>query len=171
MRNKPGSSVVGIFRQLVAQGRIKFNLGVIAIEPKEDDLTRIHNIIHEIDDRRVFYQAFDDERPEYMVTSVRSAREAIHAERKGIWADAWAREMVQKILHDLGDFITIAEKLGPPKNHHESKFEEFENAAAEMRLCIWSAVAELVIAFGDEVKPWHLPPDLLELVRSEREQA
>jgi hypothetical protein len=170
MRSKPGASVLDVFRQLVAQGRIKFNFGLVSIEPKEDDLTRVHDIIHEIDDRRVFYNAYEDELPEYMVKSIREARQAIHAERKGIWSDLWARELVQKILHDLGDFLTRTDKMRLPRNHHDPGFEEFEDLATEMRLRIWSAVAELVVAFGDAVKPMHLPKDLLEAVRAEYEE-
>lgn len=170
MRPRPGASVLDMFRQLVAQGRIKFNFGLVSVEPKEDDLTRIHNIIHEIDDRRVFYNAYEDETPEYMVESVGDARRAIHAERRGVWSDLWAREVVQKILHDLGEFQTRTDRMKLPRNHHDPTFEEFEDLATEMRLRIWSAVAELVVAFGDAVRPMHMPTDLLDVVRKEYEE-
>jgi len=167
MSRRPGASVIDVFRQLVADGGIKFNFGLVSIEPKESDLTRVHNIIHEIDDRRVFYNAYEDETPKHMVESVRNAKQAIHEERKGIWSDLWARELVQKILHDLGEFLTQAEKVKLPRNHHDRGFDEFEDLATEMRLRIWSAVAELVVAFGDAVKPCHLPEDLLREVQVE----
>src|SRR5207249_3366924 len=163
MRQKPGASVLDVFRQLVANGRIKFNFGLVSIEPKEDDLSRIHDIIHEIDDRRVFYNAYEDELPEYMVRTIREARQAIHTARQGLWPDLWAREVVQRILHDLGEFLTRAEKMPLPRNHHDHGFEQFEDLATEMRLRVWSAVAELVVAFGAAVKPLHLPGDLLEV--------
>jgi hypothetical protein len=164
-RPRRDASMLDVFRQLVAQGAIKFNFGLMSIEPREDDINRVHDIIHEIDDRRVFYNAYEDEIPDRMVESVREARQAIHGERKGVWADLWAREVVQKILHDLGEFLTVAERTNLPSNHHDVKFEAFADLAAEMRLKIWSAVAELVVAYGDAVKPMHLPPDLLDEVR------
>jgi hypothetical protein len=167
MRPKRGASVLSVYRQLVAQGRIKFNFGLISVEPQEDDLTRIHDVVNEIDNRRVFYEGHQNELPEYMIKSVREARGAIHTIRKGIWADAWAREMVQKLLHDLAEFLTSAERFKLPRNHHDEGFEQFEDIATEMRLRIWSVVAEFVVAFGDAVKPMHLPNDLLEEVRTQ----
>ena len=74
---------------------------------------------------------------------------------------------MQKILHDLGEFLTKTEKMELPRNHHDPRFEQFEDLSTEMRLRIWSAVAELVVAFGAAVKPLHLPEDLLEVVRYE----
>jgi hypothetical protein len=167
MRPKRGASVIDVFRQLVATGGIKFNFGLVSIAPKEHDLARMHDIIQEIDKRRVFYNGYEDEIPEHMVQSIRNAREAIHQERKGIWSDAWAREMVQLILHDLGDFLTKVERKRLPRSHHDPGFEEFEDVATEMRLRIWSLVAELVVAFGSAVRPLHLPADILDAVRSE----
>lgn len=171
MRPKRNASVLDVFRQLVAQGRIKFNFGLISVEPREDDLTRVHDIIQEVDNRRVFYNAFEDEIPKYMVESVREARQAIHIKREGIWSDLWARERVQKILHDLGEFLTKTDDTTLPCNHHDKEFEQFEDLAMELRLRIWSTVAELVVAFGDAVKPMHLPQAILDAVQSEYERS
>lgn len=161
-----GSSPLSVFRQLVSNGGIQVNFfGLVNVELKEDDLRRVHDIIHEIDDSRSFYQAFDDEIPKYMVQRIRSTRDQIHQLRRGVWANTWAREVVQRILHDLGDFLTKIERSPLPKNHHDRGFEEFENHALEMRLRIWTAVAHLVVVFGDAVKPFHLPPEILAEVK------
>jgi hypothetical protein len=45
-----GSSAKSVFRQLVSQGNIKFNLGIASVELKEADLARIGDIISELDD-------------------------------------------------------------------------------------------------------------------------
>src|SRR3954447_2459415 len=92
-----GSSPVSVFRQLVSNGGIKFNFGVMSLELKERDLQRVHDIIDELDDRRAFYSALGDKTPEEVVESVRSAKHEINEIRKGIWANLWAREVVQLI--------------------------------------------------------------------------
>ncbi len=83
------------FRQRFANGRIKNNLGFLSVEPKEDDLPRVHDIVNEIDNRRVFYQAYEDVIPEFWVKSVHEVREAIQELRKGVWVDIGTRAVVQ----------------------------------------------------------------------------
>jgi hypothetical protein len=159
-----GASPISVFRQLVSQGGIKFNFGVVAVELKEDDLRRIHDIIHEIDDRRAFYNAFEDEIPSNMVASVRSAKQKVHEIRSGIWANPWAREVVQMLLHDIGDFLTKIERQPLPRNFGDEGFDRFEEHALELRLRVWTAIAHLVVVFGDAVEPLHLPSEILKEV-------
>lgn len=111
-----GPSPISVFRQLVSQGGIKFNLGVMSLELKENDLRRIHDIIQEFDDRKAFYDAMGDETPTYMVESIRSAKQQINEIRRGVWSNLWAREVVQLLLHDIGDFVTKVEREPLPKN-------------------------------------------------------
>src|SRR5215813_11388654 len=68
-------SPMAVFRQLISQGRIKFNFGVVSVEPKEDDLRRVHDIINEIDNRRAFYNSMEDEIPAPVVESIRAAKQ------------------------------------------------------------------------------------------------
>lgn len=158
------TTAVSAFRQLVSNGGIKFTFPFVTVELKEDDLRRVHDIIHEIDDRRVFYDHIEDEIPEYMVQSVARAKEAIHEARKGLWANDWAREVVQRLLHDLGAFLTKAQQ-SVPRNHHDPGFAAFEEAALELRLRVWTMVAHLVVVFGRQVKPLHLPIEILQTVQ------
>ena len=157
--------MLSTFRQLVANGRIKFNLGFLSVEPKEDDLARVHDVVNEIDNRRVFHQAYEDEIPEYMVKSVREARETIQELRKGVWADNGTREVVQYILHELAEFLTKSDRGRIPRNHHDAGFAEFGESATELRLKVWTAIAHLYIVYGEEVKPYHLPQEILDTVR------
>jgi len=159
-----GSSPISVFRQLVSQGGIKFNFGMVSVELKEDDLRRIHDIIHEFDDRRAFYNAFEDEIPSYMVESIRSAKQQINEIRRGVWANLWAREIVQLLLHDMGDFLTRIEREPLPRNLGDAGFNRFERNALELRFRVWTAIAHLVVVFGDAVKPYHLPPEILKEV-------
>ena len=131
---------------------------------KENDLRRIHDIIDEFDDRRAFYDAFGDETPRYMVESIRSAKQQINEIRRGIWANLWAREVVQLLLHDIGDFVTKVERKPLPGNPGDAGFDVFEEHALELRLRVWTAIAHLVLVFGEAVKPFHLPPEILEEV-------
>lgn len=166
-----GSSPKSVFRQLVSQGGIKFNFGIVSVELKEDDTRRIHDIIHEVDDRRAFYNAFEDEIPNHMVVSVRSAKQQINEIRRGVWANLWAREVVQLLLHDIGDFLTKIEREPLPPNLHDAGFEDFEKHALELRLRVWTGIAHLVVVFGDAVKPYHLPPEILNEVSDAYEAA
>jgi hypothetical protein len=159
-----GSSAISVFRQLVSQGGIKFNFGIASLELKEDDLRRIHDIIEELDDRRAFYDALGDETPSYMVESIRGAKQEINEIRRGIWANLWAREVVQLLLHDIGDFLTKIERQPLPRNHRDAGFGDFEKHACELRLRVWTAVAHLVVVFGETVNPYHLPPEILKEV-------
>jgi hypothetical protein len=165
MGTTKGYSPIATFRQLVADGGIEFDFGIVKVKPKEKDLPRIHDIIHEIDDRRVFYNAYEDEIPEHMVTSLRDAKRAIHECRKGLWSNPWARRVVEILLHNIGEFLTFAEKKPLPRNHHDAGFPEFECEAEKLRMQIWSLVAHMVVVFGDDVKPLHLPPEILSEVK------
>lgn len=151
--NSGRSSLVSTFRQLVSEGRIKFNLGLVTIEPKEDDLRRVHNILSEIDDCRVLYR--QDIRPEfavYILNEVKRVRDYIRSERQGLWADLWAREVVQTITHEINEFITALENNVDP--------DTFVRLVSELRIKIWTISSELVIAFGAAVKPLHLPQEI-----------
>jgi hypothetical protein len=163
---KKKGSITSTFRQLVSCGSIKFNFGAISISPTDEDLRRVHDIIHEVDDRRVFFNAYEDESPEHMVESLREAKRAIHELRKGVWSSDWARTIVQIMLHNIGEFLTQVEKKKLP-NYRTPEFEEFEDAAEKLRVQTWSLVAHLCVVFGDIVKPLHLPHEILSEVKKQ----
>ncbi len=167
---KKKGSLKSTFRQLVASGAIKFNFGAISITPNASDLTRVHDIIHEIDDRRVFYNPYEDEIPIHMVESLRDGKRAIHELRKGVWGNPWARSIIQIMLHNIGEFLTKIEKT-PLPHFGDPEFEAFEDSAETLRMQVWSLVAHLYLAFGEEVKPLHLPPTILAEVKLEFEKA
>jgi len=157
-----GSSTISVFRQLISQGGIKFNFfGLGSVELKETDRTRIHDIIYEFDDRRAFYDALGDAIPSHMVESIRSAKQQINEIRRGIWANLWARGVVEQLLHDIGDFLTKIERQPLPRKFGDAGFDLFEKHACELRLRVWTAVAQLVVVCGEAVKPFHLPPEIL----------
>jgi hypothetical protein len=158
-------SPIAVFRQLISQGRIKFNFGVVSFEPKEDDLRRVHDIINEIDNRRAFYNSMEDEIPAPVVESIRAAKQKFNELRQGLWADPWARQVVQILLDDLGDFLTKIERFPLAKDWHDARFGRLEKHLVELRLRVWTAVAHFVVVFGDAVKPLHLPPEILEEVQ------
>lgn len=153
-----------LFRQLVSNGGIKFTFPFVTVELKEDDLRRIHDIINEIDYRRVFYDSFDTEIPKDMVESVVNTKAAVHSARKGLWANDWAREMVQRLLHELGEFLTRTQS-GVPRNHHDDAYPAFIEASVELRLRVWAIVAHLNVVFGPEVSPLHAPLEILQTVK------
>jgi len=161
-------SPLSVFQKLVTDGSIKFNFGIASLDLKSDDLRRIHSIIHEIDDRRAFYTAYEDELPEYMLASIKSTKMAIsNTFKEGLWTNQWARQVAQIVLHELGEFVTVVERTKIPKNHHDKNFDIFEQQAMELRLKIWTAVAHYVVVFGSAVQPLHLPHEILTAVQEE----
>ncbi len=159
---RKGKSPLSVFRQLLASGGIEFNfLNMVKVKLQEHDLTRIHNIIHEIDDHRAFYDAIEDQHPDHMIASVRNTKDAIHRIRQGLWANDWAREEIQILLHHIGDFLTEVERAPLPNNFQDESFTKFADAAEKLQMQVWSFVAQLVVVFGSAVKPLHLPPEIL----------
>src|SRR5262245_11739599 len=77
-------------------------------------------------------------------------------------ADPWARQVVQILLDDLGDFLTKIERFPLPKHWHDVRFCWGEKHLVELRLRVWTAVAHFVVVFGEAVKPLHLPSEILE---------
>ena len=156
-----GTSVRSVFRQLVSQGGIKLSFLGVSVELREADLQRVHNIINEIDERRAFYDDLGDEIPQHLIDSVLDAKKAINELRRGLWANLWARQQIAQLLHDLGDFLTKTQHRKVPRYHHDQGFEEFAKAALELRLKIWTTVAHLVVAFGEQVSAMHMPTEIL----------
>ena len=163
--SRSDESILSVYRQLVANGGIQFSLaGIVSAKLEEHDLRRIHDIINEIDDRRVFYSSVEDETPEYMVRSVLDAKREVHGLRQGLWANSWAREVIQRLLHELGVFLTYTER-NVPRSFNEPGFAAFEDAALRLRLNVWTMIAHLVVVFGEQVKPYHLPSEIIDVVR------
>ncbi len=162
-----GSSVYSVFRQLVSKGGIKFSFAGISVEPQEHDLQRIHDIINEIDERRAFYDNLDDEIPKHVMDSVLEAKASINNLRRGLWANTWARETIQLLLHELGAYLTKTQNRRLPRNLHDKGFDTFEKDTLELRLKVWTIVAHLVVVFGAAVSAMHLPDEIREEVWKE----
>jgi hypothetical protein len=64
----------------------------------------------------------------------------------------------------IGDFVTKVEREPLPGNPADAGFDVFEEHALKLRLRVWTAVAHLVVVFGEAVKPYHLPPEILKAV-------
>jgi hypothetical protein len=156
-------SPFSVFKKLIADGNIKFNFGIVSVDLKDDDLQKVHNIIMAIDERRAFYNAFGDEIPKYVVESVRDAKKDIYETSKDTWTNLWARNVAQRILHDLGEFLTKMERLHDPKIG-ASEHEMFEEYMLELRLRAWTGVAHYYVVFGETVSPIHLPNEILDVV-------
>ena len=161
---RKGFAPLNIFNKLLADGSIKFNFGLVSVDLKDDDVQRVHNIIYAIDDRRAFYNAFEDETPERVVKSVGETKREIYEESKNLWRNAWSREVVQMILHDLGHFLTKIEKKPLPKVSEKKEFEEFLKHLLELRIRMWTAVAHFVVVYGNAVSAYHMPKEILEKV-------
>jgi hypothetical protein len=159
--DRKGFSPGNIFKKLVADGSIKFNFGVVAIDIKDDDAKRVHDIVHAINDRRAFYNSFDDEVPERVARSVMDTKKDIYETSKGLWRNPWSRDVVQLILHDLGDFLTKVERKPLPKISDKKEFEEFLKHLLDLRIRIWTAVAHFVVVYGDAVSAYHMPKEIL----------
>lgn len=145
------------FRQMAANGG--FNLGII--KPKAEDLNRIHEIVTEIDSRRLFYQCGQDEIPTHAMTSLYEARQAIRQASKGIWANPSWEVLVQEITQTLNDFCSKAEKLEPENLSMSSPmFTKFIIQMTDMRLKIWLLVAFLRKKVGDVIQPRNLPNEI-----------
>lgn len=155
------STVRSIFRQLISSGGIEFRFGGLTVKPKEDDLRRIHDIIDEVDDRRVFYIPLDTDVPKDIIRDVKEVKSAIHQRRKGLWADKNTRKIIQYMIHELGEFLTKAETLSLSLKDRDNSFPDFADLIVELRIKIWSAVARLYLMYGEPVEPYHLPDDIL----------
>jgi len=163
---REGTSLYSVFRQLVANGRIKFSFAGVSVELREEDLYRLHDIVNEIDVRRAFYDSHEDENCDYAVASILEAKSEINKLRRGVWANAWAENMIGEMLHCLGEFLTETHNAPLPKNHHDERFDLFANAMVILRLEVWTIVAHLVVVFGPRIHVQHLPPDILTDVKS-----
>jgi hypothetical protein len=163
--SRKDESILSVYRQLVSNGGIEITFaGLVTVKLQEHDLRRVQNIINEVDDRRVFYSSIQDETPEFMVRSVLDAKRNIHNLRQDIWANDWARKVIQLLLEKLGGFLTFTER-NTPRSFNEPGFSAFEDAALHLRLNVWTIVAHLVVVFGKQVTPRHLPKEIADVVR------
>ncbi len=150
--------LVRIFRKAIAEE------GFIAgpIKLKNTDLNRVHGLVHEIDSRRVFYEFFGDEAPEFCRKSVNETRVEVRSIVKGVWADPSEERIVQEILHALAEFETACARIQPfpEKTSDDPKFFNFVTAIAEMRIKVWSLIAYLK-KNGDVINPLHMPKEIM----------
>ena len=71
-------------------------------------------------------------------------------------------KIIQYIIHELGEFLTNAEKLSLSLTDRDSSFPDFADLIVELRIKMWSAVARLYLMYGEPVEPYHLPIEILE---------
>jgi hypothetical protein len=151
-------------RQHIANGRIEFRGPIPVFKPEDRDHTRVHDIINEIDGRRVFYEAYEDEMPQRCLESVRDARAAVQSLRQGVWASSWSRMVVQIMIKNMGDFLTEIERRPLPAMG-DAQFELFEDALELLRMQTWSLVAHLELAYGTTVSPLNIPPEVMARIK------
>lgn len=148
------------FRQVAANG---FSFGGLTLQ--DGDLNRLHAIVTEIDTRRVFYSAGEDEVPAHAMTSLRAVRDLVRDKSRGIWADPSCERLVQEISAALADCCTQAERLERAVVW-SSEARHFMDTVTEMRLRVWVVVAILQRKIGQILQPGHLPPEIAALVAS-----
>lgn len=74
------------------------------------DFERLHDLIHELDTRRVFYEVEENFRD--AVDSVLSAREEMRTISRGPWTDAEAEGWAKELQNSLAEFLTRVGKPG-----------------------------------------------------------
>ncbi|WP_395685341.1 hypothetical protein [Caenimonas koreensis] len=153
------------FRVSAANGGFRFG----GIELKDPDLVRVHDVVNEIDSRRVFYACGEDENPRHAMTSLYAARDEIRKLTRGLWADKSCERLVQEISNTLSDHCTRAERLRPEEQGLWSPdSREFMSVMTDMRLTVWVLVAVLQRKLGGVISPSHLPiPIALAVERAE----
>ena len=155
-----------ICRQAVAHGNIKIN----GIELKDPDLNRLHDIVNEIDSRRVFYDCSDDEIPKYAMDSLYTARDKIRDLSNGVWADPYCESFIRQISDSLATCCREAERLKPYElNIGSQEGKQFMDIMTNMRLAVWFCVAVLQKTVGSSIiNPIHLPHEISERVKEMR---
>jgi hypothetical protein len=154
---KLNTGFIAAFRQAAAwEG---FSFGVVKL--KATDLNRIHAVVAEIDSRRVFYGAYEDEIPWQVIESISEARTVIRNSLKGIWADTASEYFVQEILNTLADFMTEVERIGGKDIYcGGEQWPPFCELLGTMRLTVWMMIAHLKQRAGDVIMPTHLPAEI-----------
>jgi hypothetical protein len=162
-KNPLGKQLIQIGRQAVAHGNIKIS----GIELKDPDLNRLHDIVNEIDSRRVFYNCDDDETPKYAMDSLYEARDEIRDLSKGVWADQCCESYIKLISDSLETCCTKAECLNPYElNIGSQEGKQFMGIISDMRVAVWFCVAALQERVGSSIiNPIHLPDKISERVK------
>jgi len=158
---KRSFSPSNFFTRLISEGKIKFNLGVVSIDLKDNDAQRVHDIVFSIDDHRAFYDPIADEEPDTVIQSVYETKQDIYKIAQGLWANIWSEKVVRSILHDIGDFQTKVGRTPLPSHSDKAGFERFEQQLLELRLKVWTGVAHYVIVYGEAAPASHMPPEIL----------
>ncbi len=164
-----GQTVLGYFKQLWSNGAIKLKVPMVGeVNPRNDDALRIKSIFNEIDDARSFYDATIDEVPGDVYGRIRETKSVIHELRQGLWADRWAESLIQEIIFRLGKFLTDYQRLNPEPTCGGKNFGKFESILTEMRLAVWTIVAQLYLIYNEFMaKPHNIPDQILQRVTSE----
>ncbi|WP_290654109.1 hypothetical protein [Idiomarina sp.] len=148
---------IASFRQAAANGN--FNFGIIKLQ--DSDLNRIHSIVNEIDQRRLFYNCSDDEMPKFAMQSLYEVRKFIREESRRVWAAPSCEAIVQEISHALSEACTTAERLGGDSIEMGGhNYDEFLDVITDMRLKAWSLVAILKEKVGSVVTPRNMPAEI-----------
>jgi hypothetical protein len=110
----------------------------------------------------VFYIPLNTDVPKDVLRDIKEVKSAIHKRREGLWADKNTKKIIQYIIHELGEFLTKAEKLSLSLTDRDSSFPDFADLIVELRIKMWSAVARLYLMYGEPVEPYHLPKEIFE---------
>ena len=150
-------NLVSVFRQAAANGCFKIG----SIEIKDPDLNKVHDIVNEIDSRRLFYECGQDECPKHAMTSLYEVRKEIRTLSRGVWSDRSLERLVQEITAQLNSFSSHAEKLNPESLSGSAlDNQKFWFVLTDMRISIWILVTFLKKKLGSILQPRNLPPEI-----------
>jgi nucleoside phosphorylase len=112
----------------------------------QHDAERLHDLVHEIDSRRVFYAIEED--LGYALKSVLDARKAMRKIARGLWQDPQAEAFAADLQRILSDFVTDIE----PLNNKANSYHVFYERLLDMRKAVVEVVSQIVREYGQQIR-------------------